>query len=78
MPGASAEDAKQQLHVQASYRRQKCSICLVRYATKVTYEDKCAATTPGFWCTECYEAMHYDANGKLKDSHKVFPLPVLV
>ena len=78
MPTAGVKDAKQDMHVQASYRRQKCSICLARYATKVTYQDKYAPTTPGFWCTECYEAMHYDAKGQLKDNHKVFPLPVTV
>ena len=64
--------------MQASYRRQKCSICVARYATKITYEDKFAPATPGFWCTECYEAMHYDAEGKLKVNHKVFALPVVV
>jgi len=71
-------ESKQELLVQASYRRQKCSICIARYATKITYEDKYAPVTPGFWCSECYEAMHYDARGTLKDNHIVFPLPMTV
>jgi len=59
--------------MQAWSRRQKCSVCALKLATKVTYEDTLIPETPAFWCSDCYEALHYDATGKLVSQHRVFP-----
>ena len=66
---------------QAVPRRQRCGICGTdslrsKVATKVTYDDRLAASTPAFWCTECYEAMHYDKSGRLLYQHMVFPYQI--
>jgi hypothetical protein len=67
---------------QAPIKRRRCDICAggdparSRMATKVTYEDRLAPTVPAFWCTQCYEALHYDQAGGLLYPHRVFPYQV--
>ncbi|BDA46278.1 snRNA-activating protein complex subunit 3 [Coccomyxa sp. Obi] len=61
---------------QAQTRRQRCTVCATRFAVKVTYEDRLAPETPAFWCSECYEAIHYESSGRLKYVHKVFPYQI--
>jgi snRNA-activating protein complex subunit 3 len=64
------------MHAQAHMRRRRCSVCAVRLAVKVTYEDIHAAETPAFWCNKCYEALHYNQEGRLLYGHKVFPYQI--
>lgn len=55
-------------------RKRDCEACGLRFARKVTYDDKSAPHTPYFWCEECYAAMHYDDNGSaLYTDFRVFP-----
>ena len=32
---------------------------------QVTYDDAQASENPAFWCTGCYEKVHYNAAGNL-------------
>ena len=54
--------------------KRSCSICDQRAATKLTYGDIAAAESPAFWCTQCYDMLHYTSDGECLDvDHKVFP-----
>lgn len=39
---------------------------------QVTYEDRLAPESPAFWCTACYEMLHYGKDLNLKYYHRVF------
>jgi hypothetical protein len=55
-------------------RKRECEACGLKFARKVTYEDRSAPHTPYFWCEDCYGAMHYDENGTaLYTDFRVFP-----
>ena len=61
------------LLMQAKGLRRHCGCCGVNYATQVTWDDALAPSCPAFWCSECYTALHYDAEGRLIAAHRVFP-----
>jgi len=44
-------------------RRQKCCACVDQPATKVTYNDERAITSPCFWCKTCFTSFHYFEDG---------------
>ncbi|KAK9818103.1 hypothetical protein WJX72_007223 [[Myrmecia] bisecta] len=70
----ASESAYPLLTFQKRKRRRECTLCTLRPALKVTYNDATAPMNPCFWCDVCYNAMHYDANGSLLDStYQVFP-----
>jgi len=59
---------------QARPRRQMCGVCDQLPAAYVAYGDKLAATSPCFYCEQCYEPLHYSKDGQLLyDDFQVFP-----
>ncbi|XP_042488883.1 snRNA-activating protein complex subunit isoform X2 [Macadamia integrifolia] len=53
------------LTYQLKTRWQKCSVCKIYLATKVTVDDKWAQENPCYFCHSCYYLLHYDEQGKL-------------
>ncbi|XP_068655154.1 snRNA-activating protein complex subunit [Aristolochia californica] len=50
---------------QPRLRHQKCSICKIYFATKVTADDKWAQENPSYFCDDCYFLLHYGKDGSL-------------
>ncbi|CEG43434.1 Small nuclear RNA activating protein complex-50kD subunit (SNAP50) [Plasmopara halstedii] len=48
-----------------SHTLRNCLICQNYSAKFVCYGDRLATVDPMFYCNRCYQAAHYDANGKL-------------
>lgn len=43
---------------QAKVRVEKCSVCKIYRATKVTVDDKLAGENPCYFCDYCYSLLH--------------------
>ena len=53
--------------------KRLCHICDRSVAVLMTYGDTCALESPAFWCQQCYDSLHFDADGHaLEQGHKVF------
>lgn len=50
---------------QLKLRYQKCSVCKIFRATKVTVDDKWAAENPCYFCNECFNLLHVAEDGSL-------------
>ncbi|KAL5981310.1 hypothetical protein ACLOJK_015365 [Asimina triloba] len=50
---------------QCKPRWQKCCICKIFRATKVTVDDKWAQENPSYFCDNCYFLLHYTEDGSL-------------
>ncbi|OVA19697.1 snRNA-activating protein complex [Macleaya cordata] len=50
---------------QLKSRFQKCSVCKIYRATKVTVDDKWAQENPCYFCDNCYYLLHYTEDGSL-------------
>ncbi|KAG9439116.1 hypothetical protein H6P81_019281 [Aristolochia fimbriata] len=50
---------------QPRQRHQKCSVCKIYFATKVTADDKWASENPAYFCDDCYFLLHYGQDGSL-------------
>ncbi|WCJ33343.1 snRNA activating complex family protein [Euphorbia peplus] len=50
---------------QLKLRVEKCRVCKIFRATKVTVDDKCAPYNPCYFCNNCYYLLHYKENGSL-------------
>ncbi|KAL4560139.1 hypothetical protein LXL04_032288 [Taraxacum kok-saghyz] len=57
---------------QSKLRFQKCSVCKIYKATKVTVDDKWTPENPCFFCGICYYMLHYSNNQLIYDDFKVF------
>ncbi|MCL7029942.1 hypothetical protein MKW94_008234 [Papaver nudicaule] len=53
------------LMFQLKARFEKCSVCKIYRATKVTVEDKKAQENPSYFCDNCYYLLHYNEDGSL-------------
>lgn len=42
----------------------RCCICAVRPSTKMAWGDSLAPSSPAFFCSWCYDDLHYGADGK--------------
>ncbi len=45
--------------------RRRCAICDGFCATKVVYDSRLAPESPCFLCGECFQRLHYDAQGRI-------------
>lgn len=52
---------------QLKHRPQKCNVCKIYLATKVTVDDKWAQENPCYFCDYCYSLLHY-IDGPLTDN----------
>ncbi|KAG8648435.1 snRNA-activating protein complex subunit isoform X3 [Manihot esculenta] len=50
---------------QLKLRVQKCNVCNIFRATKVTVDDKWTPDNPCYFCNDCYYLLHYSQNGSL-------------
>ncbi|KAI3964932.1 hypothetical protein MKW92_031272 [Papaver armeniacum] len=50
---------------QLKTRFEKCSVCKIYRATKVTVEDKWAQENPSYFCDNCYHLLHYNEDESL-------------
>lgn len=50
---------------QIKFRTQKCMVCKVYRAVKVTVDDKWAPDNPCYFCNDCYYLLHHSENGSL-------------
>ncbi|XP_021687512.2 snRNA-activating protein complex subunit isoform X4 [Hevea brasiliensis] len=50
---------------QLKLRFQKCNVCNIFRATKVTLDDKWTPDNPCYFCNDCYYLLHYSENGSL-------------
>lgn len=50
---------------QLKFRVQKCNICKIYRATKVTVNDKWALKNPCYFCKDCYFLLHYGKDESL-------------
>ncbi|KAJ9181672.1 hypothetical protein P3X46_009776 [Hevea brasiliensis] len=50
---------------QLKLRFQKCNVCNIFRATKVTVDDKWTPDNPCYFCNDCYYLLHYSENGSL-------------
>ncbi|XP_059301444.1 snRNA-activating protein complex subunit isoform X1 [Lycium ferocissimum] len=57
---------------QPKLRFQKCSVCKIYRAVKVTVDDKWAAENPCYFCDLCYYMLHYVEGTLLYDDFSVF------
>lgn len=46
-------------------RVQKCDVCNIYRAKKVTLDDKWAQENPCYFCEDCYFLLHYSKEGNL-------------
>jgi snRNA-activating protein complex (SNAPc), subunit 3 len=59
---------------QTKFRKRSCQACSRMYATKMVFGDRYANTNPAYFCTSCYQLLHYDEEGKiLYQDFQVFP-----
>ena len=45
-------------------RLEKCCICSIRPAVKVTFDDVLAPESPAFFCVQCFDDLHFDAQAE--------------
>ncbi|KAF3656539.1 snRNA-activating protein complex subunit [Capsicum annuum] len=57
---------------QSKLRFQKCSVCKIFKAVKVTVDDKWAAENPCYFCELCYYMLHYVNVSLLYDDFSVY------
>ncbi|TVU36097.1 hypothetical protein EJB05_18013 [Eragrostis curvula] len=57
---------------QLQRRLQKCSVCQIFPATKMTVDDKWALNNPCYFCIKCYYLLHYKEDGSLFYHHTVY------
>ncbi|KAK3162807.1 hypothetical protein QOZ80_1BG0094070 [Eleusine coracana subsp. coracana] len=57
---------------QLQRRLQKCSVCQIYAATKMTVDDKWALNNPCYFCIKCYYLLHYKEDGPLLYHHTVY------
>ncbi|KAK4364133.1 hypothetical protein RND71_015491 [Anisodus tanguticus] len=57
---------------QPKLRFQKCSVCKIFKAVKVTVDDKWAAENPCYFCDLCYYMLHYVDGSLLYDDFSVY------
>ncbi|GJM92113.1 hypothetical protein PR202_ga08544 [Eleusine coracana subsp. coracana] len=57
---------------QLQRRLQKCSVCQIYAATKMTVDDKWALNNPCYFCIKCYYLLHYKEDGSLLYHHTVY------
>ncbi|XP_038689429.1 snRNA-activating protein complex subunit isoform X2 [Tripterygium wilfordii] len=50
---------------QMKLRGQKCDVCNIYRATKVSVDDKWAGTNPCYFCDDCYFLLHHNKDGSL-------------
>ncbi|KAL9666414.1 hypothetical protein QQ045_000745 [Rhodiola kirilowii] len=48
---------------QLKQRFQKCSVCKIFKATKITVDDKWAQDNPCYFCNQCYDLLHFSKDG---------------
>jgi snRNA-activating protein complex subunit 3 len=62
------------LTFQLQRRLQKCSVCQIYPATKIssTVDDKWALNNPCYFCIKCYYLLHYKEDGSLLYHHTVY------
>jgi snRNA-activating protein complex subunit 3 len=60
------------LTFQLQRRLQKCSVCQIYPATKMTVDDKWALNNPCYFCIKCYYLLHYKDDGSLLYHHTVY------
>ncbi|CAL4959818.1 unnamed protein product [Urochloa decumbens] len=53
-------------------RLQKCSVCQIYPATKMTVDDKWALNNPCYFCIKCYYLLHYKEDNTLLYQHTVY------
>nr|XP_010921639.1 snRNA-activating protein complex subunit isoform X2 [Elaeis guineensis] len=53
-------------------RQQKCSVCKIYHATKMTVDDKWSPKNPCYLCIKCYFLLHYKEDNSLLYPHAVF------
>ncbi|XP_047051959.1 snRNA-activating protein complex subunit-like [Lolium rigidum] len=56
---------------QMQKRFQKCSVCQIYLATKMTVDDKWAPNNPCYFCKQCYYLLHYREDDSLLYHHTV-------
>ncbi|KAL6963794.1 hypothetical protein U1Q18_034801 [Sarracenia purpurea var. burkii] len=57
---------------QLKLRFQKCSVCKIYKAEKVTIDDKWAPENPCYFCKNCYYMLHYAGGSLLYNEFSVF------
>ncbi|CAO2172497.1 unnamed protein product [Urochloa humidicola] len=57
---------------QLQKRLQKCSVCQIYLATKMTVDDKWALNNPCYFCIKCYYLLHYKEDNTLLYQHTVY------
>ncbi|XP_062207850.1 snRNA-activating protein complex subunit-like isoform X2 [Phragmites australis] len=57
---------------QLQKRFQKCSVCQIYLATKMSVDDKWALNNPCYFCIKCYYLLHYKEDGSLLYPHTVY------
>ncbi|KAL5226281.1 hypothetical protein ABZP36_014546 [Zizania latifolia] len=57
---------------QMQKRLQKCSVCQIYHATKMTMDDKWAPNNPCYFCIKCYYLLHYKEDSTLLYPHTVY------
>ncbi|KQK11150.1 snRNA-activating protein complex subunit isoform X1 [Brachypodium distachyon] len=63
------------LTFQLQRRLQKCSVCQIYVATKMTVDDKWAPSNPCYFCKQCYYLLHYKEDDSLLYHHTVYDYP---
>jgi snRNA-activating protein complex subunit 3 len=59
---------------QSKQHMRKCSVCATFLAKLVTHHDRLAPASPAFFCQQCYDFLHKDADGNvLYQGFQVFP-----
>jgi len=57
---------------QLQKRLQKCSVCQIYPATKMTVDDKWALNNPCYFCIKCHYLLHYKEDNTLLYQHTVY------
>ncbi|EAZ14586.1 hypothetical protein OsJ_04509 [Oryza sativa Japonica Group] len=57
---------------QMQRRLQKCSVCQIFHATKMTVDDKWTLNNPCYFCDKCYYLLHYKEDNSLLYHHTVY------
>lgn len=60
------------LTFQLRMRLQKCSVCKIYKAEKMTVDDKWAPENPCYFCDLCYYMLHYVNGSLLYDDFSVY------
>uniref|UniRef100_A0A0D9V9E0 snRNA-activating protein complex subunit n=1 Tax=Leersia perrieri TaxID=77586 RepID=A0A0D9V9E0_9ORYZ len=57
---------------QMQKRLQKCSVCQIFHARKMTVDDKWTLNNPCYFCEKCYYLLHYKEDNSLLYPHTVY------